>query len=115
MNDPVIPRELVRSVAQRTGLTHAAVQQTLAAAIDEVVSNARHGKPTVFRNFGTFSPRQRPEMVRKSPTSDQLFTLPACVVMHFKASKQLELAFEDPQTVNKTTAVGSTGQLPLDL
>ncbi len=85
-------KELTIAVARETGLNRKAA----AIAVDAVISGMQEriaaGDRVVFRDFGTFSTRERAERPFTDPRTGERGTAPARRVVHFRPATALKRA-----------------------
>ncbi len=84
-------KEIVASVAEKTGVSKKDAEAVLSAAFDEIVAAVAKGDSVQFTGFGTFEPRKREARTGLNPQTKEKIEIAATVVPAFKAGK----AFKD--------------------
>ena len=83
-------QDLVQSVAEKTGLTKADSSRALEAVIESIQEGLqKEGKVTIV-GFGTFEAKKRPAREGHNPQTGEKLTIPARVVVSFKAGSKLK-------------------------
>ena len=62
-------RELVVSIANRTGLTQLEVKEVIQRTLDSIVDALAQGKTIELRNFGIFKPVKRKARIGRNPNN----------------------------------------------
>ena len=81
--------DLVEEIAAKTGVSKnhtALIVDDLLSAISKALSDGHHLE---IRGFGTFKVRERRARVARNPRSGEAVSVPAKLVPHFKASREL--------------------------
>lgn len=87
--------ELVRSIANDSGVTKAAASKVLDAFMLTVTEALKNGDQVVLPGFGSFSIGHRAERVGRNPQTGQVIQIKASRVAKFKAGKSLKEAVQD--------------------
>lgn len=87
--------ELVKQVAERTGLSKKDTEATLTVLTDVLTEVMATGDKITLVGFGTFESVEKPERTARNPRTGETVTIAACKSPKFKASKALK------DTVNK--------------
>jgi integration host factor subunit beta len=82
--------QLADAVAQRLGMSEAVVRTVLQASLDEIAGALVRDKRVQLTNFGVFELRLRRERTARNPRTGEKLTVPATVVVSFKASRALK-------------------------
>lgn len=84
-------KELATKVAKKAGLTMSQARKSIEAAFATIKESVETGNSVTLKGFGSFSVGHRIERQGVNPTTKQRITIPACKVMKFKASKNVEI------------------------
>lgn len=68
--------DIVRRVADDTGLPTATVDLALSSFFDTVIGGLASGDDVAIRRFGRFEPRHRQATVRKNPSTGTVMQIP---------------------------------------
>lgn len=79
--------ELIKAMAERTGLTQGQMDNVLGAFQDVVADALKKGDSVQLVGFGTFEKRERGERKGVNPRTKEAITIPATTVPAFKAGK----------------------------
>jgi DNA-binding protein HU-beta len=82
--------ELVKSVAEKTGLTQAATKDVVDAVLDVITDELIKGEKVTIAGFGTFEVRERAERMGRNPQSGETMLIGASKNVKFKAGKALK-------------------------
>lgn len=83
-------RELVKRVAEKTGLKQSVAKEVIQTFLDEVIRELALGHRLEFREFGVFHTIQkRPRKARNPRTGAEVF-VPAKAVVHFKVGRLMK-------------------------
>ena len=99
-NDGDEPRryvDLVRDVADRTGMSQYAVRRVLGALSDVVREDVTAGRGVRLRNIGTIFPERRPGRHVRLPGSGFATTTPGKTVIRLKATASLHRAVNEQE------------------
>ena len=83
-------KELIESMAVKTGLSKKDAESALKAFIESVEETLMDGQKVALVGFGTFEPRERSERVGRNPKTGEAIHIPATRVPVFKAGKGLK-------------------------
>ena len=82
--------ELVKSVAEKTGLTQAATKDVVDAVLDVITDELVKGEKVAIAGFGTFEVSERAAREGRNPRSGEVMNIPASKAPKFKAGKALK-------------------------
>ena len=83
-------RELVISIAEKTGLTQAQVFDVIQDTVDHIVKALADGGKVELRNFGIFEVKIRKARVGRNPNKPETdVPIPARAMVKFKAGKDM--------------------------
>jgi nucleoid DNA-binding protein len=92
----VTKRELVLSLAARSGLTQQQVMDVVQGMLDGIAARLEEGDEVVFRNFGTFKlQRTKPRIGRNPARPGTDAPIPERTVVRFKPGKELQERVKD--------------------
>ncbi len=83
-------RELITSVAKRSGLTKSQVADLLDATEDAIVQNLLDGKSVTIQNFGTLEVKQKKERISVHPRTGERSMVPPKQQVAFKPTQTLK-------------------------
>ena len=81
--------ELVRQVAGETGLSPAAVDATVRAALEAVAGALARGEAVRLSGFGSFAAKDRPAHTGRNPRTGESVAVPASRSVSFRAGTGL--------------------------
>lgn len=81
--------ELVKAVAEKSGLTKADAAKALNAFMEATSETLKKGDKVAIVGFGTFSVVERGEKKGRNPHTGKEMVIPAKKVVKFKAGKDL--------------------------
>ena len=81
--------ELVRSVAERTGMSMADADTAVKAVLAAVAGALGRGETVRFPGFGTFEAKDRPARTGRNPRTGAPIAVPASRAVRFRAGKAL--------------------------
>ncbi|MFT5715939.1 MAG: DNA-binding protein HU-beta [Oleiphilaceae bacterium] len=81
--------ELVKAVAEKTGLTAVDTSKTLESFMDIVTERLAEQEDVTLLGFGTFKAKHRAEKQGRNPSTGVSITIAAKNVVQFKAGKGL--------------------------
>lgn len=87
----MIKKELVQSVAEKTGQTQKQVKETLETAFDVIKEAVADDRKVSLVGFGVFEKRQRAEKKGTNPSNGKPMIIPATTVPYFRPGQ----AFKD--------------------
>lgn len=115
-------KEIVRAIAEETGLTQAVVKEVVQLTFDRVLDSLARGQRVELRNFGVFDLKSRAARKARNPTTGEEVEIPARVVVSFKPSQQMaqrvaasdeEQRFEVSGFIpNREPSIGGTNEGP---
>ena len=81
--------ELVRQVAGETGLSPAATDAAVRAALDAVAGALARGEAVRLSGFGAFAAKDRPAHAGRNPATGESIVVPASRSVSFRVGKGL--------------------------
>ena len=81
--------ELVRHVAEETGMTRSAAEAALKAVLSGIAGSLARGEAVSLPGFGTFGTRSRPARSGRNPRTGESMDIAASTAPTFKAGKPL--------------------------
>lgn len=88
-------QELVKAVADATGLTLEKSTKALNAVLESVTATLSKGEDVVLVNFGTFTVRKRSARTGRNPQTGAAIELPASKTAVFAPGKGLKAAVNE--------------------
>ncbi len=86
----LIKRDLVITIAEKTGLTQAQVFDVIQEALDQITKTLAKGGKVELRNFGIFEVKIRKARVGRNPNKPETdVPIPARAMVKFKAGKDM--------------------------
>ncbi|WP_067928400.1 HU family DNA-binding protein [Alicyclobacillus shizuokensis] len=82
--------ELVRKVAERTGLSQKDADTAVNAVFASIQEALARKEKVQITGFGTFEVRERAERRARNPQTGEAITIPASLAPAFKAGKELK-------------------------
>ena len=82
--------ELVRAVAEKTGLSKKDSEKAVAAVFASITESLKAGEKVSMVGFGTFEVKARPERPGINPRTKEAITIAASKAPAFKAGKALK-------------------------
>ncbi len=82
--------ELIRQVAENTGVPAAKIDLALTELLDEISYTLRNGEEVNIRRFGKFEPRKKNAVVRRNPKTGEKINVPAKISVGFVPSLNLK-------------------------
>lgn len=79
--------ELVKAIAEETGLTAVAVKQVVESLSEHIVEEIKAGNTVRIPALGTFSRLDRAARQGRNPSTGEAVTIPAMTTIKFKAGK----------------------------
>ena len=102
-------QEIVRKIAEKTGLEQKAVQEVINQFLKEVEAVLLSGRSLQVRSFGTFVLKKRRAKIGRNPLLNEPVPVPAHLTVTFKPSprlkKKLNQRPESGKSVRKTEPV----------
>ncbi|MCL4157611.1 UNVERIFIED_CONTAM: hypothetical protein GTU68_061435 [Idotea baltica] len=83
-------KEIVRSIAEETGLTQAIVREVVQKTFDSILESLASGKRVELRNFGVFDIKVRAARLGRNLSTGDQVQVPERIVVAFKPSKEME-------------------------
>lgn len=83
-------KELISSVAERTGMTKTQTESLLSATSDVLVQALLDGKSVLMQNFGTFEVKQKSERLTVHPKTGVRTLTPPKLQLNFKPNPNLK-------------------------
>ncbi len=84
--------ELIAALAEKSGLTKTASEQSLNALIEVVTETLKKGEPIQLIGFGTFAVSSRAERQGRNPQTGAALTIAASTVARFTPGAKLKEA-----------------------
>lgn len=84
--------ELVKAVAEKTGLTQATAEAAVKATFAAIEESLKAGEKVQLIGFGTFETRERAARQGVNPQTGKAVKIAACKAPSFKAGKALKEA-----------------------
>ena len=82
--------ELISKIAEKAGITKAAAERAVNAAIEAVVGALSKGERVAIPGLGVFNVKQRKARKGRNPRTGKEITIPARKVVAFTAAKALK-------------------------
>lgn len=82
--------ELIRAMAQKTGMTQKVMGEVLDAALEAITETLEAGDDVKLAGFGKFEVKERAERQGHNPQTGEPMTIPASNVVKFKPSSNLK-------------------------
>lgn len=89
-------QELIKSMAERSGLTKKDSERALNVLLECIQEALSKGEKVQLVGFGTFEIKERAERKGRNPQTGEEILIPATVVPIFKAGKVLKEAVSGP-------------------
>lgn len=86
----MIKKELVQTIAEKTGETQKLVQEILELTIDEIKKSISEGDKVTLMGFGTFEVQNRKEKRGTNPATREPMIIQAKKVPAFRPSQQFK-------------------------
>jgi DNA-binding protein HU-beta len=80
--------EIVKEIANKTGIEKVAVQATVEAIMDSIKKSMINGENIYLRGFGTFLLKKRAEKTGRNISKNTTVMIPAHMIPVFKPSKE---------------------------
>lgn len=90
MSEAVTRRDMVRSIAGKTGLNQTHVRNVVQNLFDGIMHTLASGKRVELRGFGVFEACRRRARKARNPRTGQAVDVPQRTVPHFKPGKLLK-------------------------
>jgi nucleoid DNA-binding protein len=84
--------EIVRTIADKTGLTQVKAEEVVDAVFDEIKATLSQGDVVILRRFGTFSVRAKQARQGRNPKTGEPSDISARHVVRFRPGRQLRAA-----------------------
>ncbi len=81
--------DLVRHVAEETGMTRAGAEAAVNAMLSGIAASLVRGEAVSLLGFGTFGTRNRPARTGRNPRTRETLDISASTTTTFKAGKPL--------------------------
>ena len=95
MSNTITKTELVNELAEKVGITKAAVNQVLEGMLESITEHLIAGDSIRLTGFGSFVSRVRPEMTARNPKTGNPVVVPSVAVPVFRAGKNLKAALAE--------------------
>lgn len=82
--------DIVKAVAESTGLEKAAVASAIEGFMDTVKASLAQGEPVYLRGFGTFGIKHRAEKTARNITAQKTIVIPAKDIPAFKPCNEFK-------------------------
>lgn len=87
---PMTRSELISALATRhPDLNHSDVSSCVITLLNSISEALSRGRRAEIRDFGTFEVNRRPPRKARNPKTGEVICVPAKVVPHFRAGKEL--------------------------
>jgi len=90
MSGAVTKRDLVKIIADKTGLKQGDVHVVVQSLLDSIVKDMTTGNRIELRDFGIFEARRKKARVARNPRTGQTVAVPERVVPHFKPGRLMK-------------------------
>ena len=87
MPGAVTKRDLVKSIAGKTGMKQGDVQTVVQAFLDGIIDNMADSNRIELRDFGVFEARKRKSRIARNPRTGDSVVVPDRTVPHFKPGR----------------------------
>ena len=84
--------ELVKQIAERTGVSKKDTEATLNVLTDVLTEVMASGDKVTLVGFGTFESTEKPERTARNPRTGETVQIAACRSPKFKASSNLKMS-----------------------
>jgi nucleoid DNA-binding protein len=84
--------EIVRLIADKTGLTQVKAEDVVDVIFDEIKATLSQGEEVILRRFGTFSVRAKQARQGRNPKTGEPSEISARHVVRFRPGRQLRVA-----------------------
>jgi len=91
----VTKKEIVKSIADKTGLTQAQIKQIVQLTFDGIVENLLDEGRVELRNFGVFQVKSRKARKARNPRTGHQVLVPEKFVVSFKPGKEMEARVQE--------------------
>lgn len=85
----ITKKELIDSIAEKTGITQSRVKPIVQNFLDEIVSQLAKGNRLEFRDFGIFEVRKQAAKVAQNPKTLEPVEVPAKRKVKFKMGRNM--------------------------
>jgi len=85
-------KQMVDSLAQKSGMTKADAQKALDGVVDIISEQLKNGDQVALPGFGTFTVAERKPRTGRNPQTGAEINIPAARVPKFKPGKKLKEA-----------------------
>ena len=92
MNTTLNKSDLIKALADRTGIPQIKAGAFLHELIEEIQSQVAHGNTINIKGFGAFSSKARFARAGRNPATGESIQIPASVVPSFKAGAEFKAA-----------------------
>ena len=86
--------DLIKSVAESTGVSHKDAEAVINAALDAIADGVAGGEKVVLTGFGTFERKQRAARTGRHPSTGKKIKIPAKFAVGFSVGKLLKAKVE---------------------
>ena len=84
--------EIVRRIAEETGLTLTKAEEAVNTVFDEIKGALAQGESVIVRRFGSFEVRDKRARVGRNPKTGEAAAIPARRVVRFKSENEFKAA-----------------------
>ena len=84
--------EIVRRIAEETGLTYVKAEEAVNSVLDEIKSALEQGDSVTLRRFGSFEVRDKRARAGRNPKTSEAADILDRRVVRFKSSNQFKAA-----------------------
>jgi len=86
----VSKKDIVKSVAERNGMTTGEAARIVQAFLDQIIETLAAGERIEFREFGIFEPKIRKARIGRNPKTGETVKVPKKAVVTFKPGKVMK-------------------------
>lgn len=90
MSEKITKTDFALLLSERLALTKKKTGETLDHLVEEIVCQLKQGKSLTLKGLGTFSVKERPARIGRSPATGKAIKIPAKKMPHFKAGKEFK-------------------------
>ncbi|MBN1808703.1 MAG: integration host factor subunit beta [Planctomycetes bacterium] len=92
MPGAVTKRDLVKTIAENTGLKQGDIQKVVQVLLDSIIAEIAGGKRIELRDFGVFEARRKKARIARNPRTGESVHVGERLVPHFKAGRLMKLS-----------------------
>ena len=94
----ITKKELIDSIAEKTGITQSRVKPIVQNFLDEIVSQLAKGNRMEFRDFGVFEVKEQAPRVAQNPKTLEPVEVPAKRKVKFKMGRTMREGMNEHTT-----------------